>query len=78
MVVWGAGIIVAIYVLGGAVLGGELIAALVLLAWLGGAGFGLLSAARRLKALLLREPRARRRGFGDHRWSDGYPDRQNP
>ncbi len=38
MVVWGAGIIVAIYVLGGTVLGGEPMAALVLLAWLGGAG----------------------------------------
>jgi hypothetical protein len=78
MVVWGAGMLVAVWLMGGRVLAGEAVAALVLLVWLAAAGFGLLSAGRRLVALVMREPRARRRGFGEHRWSDGVSDRQDP
>jgi len=75
MVVWGAGILVAVYLLGGRVLAGEAIAALVLLVWLGAAVFALRAAARRLAALLLGETRVRPRAAREHHWSDGVSDR---
>ena len=48
MVLWTAAILVAIWMLGSAALGGEPAAAVFLAIWVAAAGFGLYSAGRRL------------------------------
>lgn len=78
MVFWAAGMLVALYLFGGRVFAGEPEAALFLMAWLLAAGFGLRAAALRLWTLLVRAPRPRPREFDNHRWTDGYSDRQDP
>jgi hypothetical protein len=70
MTFWTSAILVALYVLGGRVLHGDLPAALVLVIWLAAAGFGLWSAARRLYQLLV-VGRTPRRPIRRHRWQDG-------
>ena len=70
MTLWLAAILLAVWTMGEAALSGEAGAAVVLLLWVGAALFGLVSAGRSLRALLLgerREPRANR----NHRWNDG-------
>ena len=57
---------------GGRALRGELPAALVLLIWLAGAGFGLLLAARRLLQLIL-TGKALPRPMRHHPWREGMP-----
>ena len=48
MVLWTAAILVAVWMLGSAALGGEPAAAIFLAIWVAAAGFGLYSAGRRL------------------------------
>ncbi len=71
LVVWTAAILVVLWLLGGAVLRGELGGAPFLLIWLGFAGLGLYAGLRRLQALLgltaPPAPPAARRG---HVWTD--------
>jgi hypothetical protein len=75
LVFWLAGIFVALRMMGGAVLEGEPVAALVLALWLGAAGLGLYHGMQRLFGLLLGE----RRGGGPrpphprHDWRDDMP-----
>lgn len=71
MTFWASAILVAVWNMGDAALSGEPAPAIFLLVWLVAAGFGLLSAGRRLKRLLLKEkapPPQPRRG---HSWNDG-------
>lgn len=70
LVFWTAGILVALWTFGGLVLEGEFAVMLPLGIWLAAAGFGLVSGARRLRQLLLREPVPPRRN-PRHRWDDG-------
>lgn len=70
LVFWTAGILVALWTFGGLVLDGEFGVLLPLGIWLVAAGFGLVSGARRLRQLLLREPVVPRSN-PRHRWDDG-------
>lgn len=67
---WTAAILVALWSMGHAALAGEPAAALFLAVWLVAAAFGLVSGARRLRALLLDEPTPRP-PLRNHRWNDG-------
>lgn len=71
LTVWASAILVAIWHLGGAALSGEAGAAAVLLLWVGAAGFGFVSGARRLRSLLLNETPAPRQPSRNHAWRDG-------
>ena len=57
LVVWGAGMLIAIWSLGAAALQGEVGAILFLAIWLAGAAFGLVAGARKLRGLTFGEPR---------------------
>jgi hypothetical protein len=70
MTFWLAAILIAVWTMGAAALAGEPMAAIVLLVWVGAALFGLVSAGRSLRALLLGE-RPQRRPHRNHRWNDG-------
>lgn len=70
MVVWTAAIIVAVWLLGSAALGGEVAAAVFLAVWVCAAGFGLVSAGRRLVSVLMPGREARRPD--GRRWDDGF------
>jgi hypothetical protein len=70
MTVWLAAILIAVWTMGEAALSGEPGATIVLLLWVGAALFGLASAGRSLRALLLGE-RAAPRPLRNHRWNDG-------
>lgn len=74
MVFWLAGMIVAVYVLGGQAVGGEIVPAIFLIVWLGAAALALRAAGRSLVARLT-EPEAPRRTRAQrgHGWSDGFP-----
>lgn len=70
MTFWLAAILIAVWTMGEAALGGEPGPVVILLLWVGAAVFGLVSAGRTLRARLLGErpgPRAHR----NHRWRDG-------
>jgi hypothetical protein len=70
MTFWLAAILIAVWTMGAAALAGEPAAAIFLLVWVGAALFGLVSAARSLRALVLGERRAPRPNR-HHRWNDG-------
>ena len=70
MTFWLAAILTAVWTMGAAALSGAPMAAVVLLVWIGAALFGLVSAGRSLRALLLGE-RPERRPHRNHRWNDG-------
>lgn len=76
MTFWLAAILIAVWTMGEAALSGEPTAAIVLLLWVGAALFGLVSAGRSLRALVLGDrpaPRLHR----NHQWNDGL-DRPAP
>jgi hypothetical protein len=77
MTFWLAAILIAVWTMGTAALSGEPMAAIVLLVWVGAALFGLVSAGRSLRTLLLGE-RPQRRPHRDHRWNDGLEDPAPP
>jgi hypothetical protein len=70
LVFWTSAILIALYVFGRQVLQGELQVALFLIVWLAAAGFGFLSAARRLTQLIM-TGKAPPRPLRNHRWRDG-------
>ena len=70
MTFWLSAILVAVWTMGEAALSGEPGAAIVLLVWVGAALFGLVSAARSLKATLLGERKVRK-PYRNHHWNDG-------
>jgi hypothetical protein len=70
MTAWAAAILVALWSLGAAALSGEPGAAVFLAVWVAAAGFGLFSAARRLRQRLLSETQPRRPNR-NHQWRDG-------
>lgn len=70
---WTAAIFVAVWSMGRAALTGEPAAAVFLAVWLAAAGFGFVSGARRLRALLLKQPQVRPPSR-NHRWNDGVDD----
>ncbi len=76
MTFWLAAILIALWTMGAAALSGEPVAALILLVWVGAAVFGLISAGRSLRALLLGE-RPEPRVSRNHGWNDGL-DRAAP
>jgi hypothetical protein len=80
LVFWSAGILVVIYGLGAAVLGGDPIAVLMMALWLAGAGFGLWSGSRKLRQLLM-ERETPSRPARNHEWTGDIadpPERQQP
>ena len=70
---WTSGILVALWQLGAAALGGQPGAVLSLAFWLAAAGFARWNGGRHLKALLMDE-RAPARPAPDHTWRDGKGD----
>lgn len=70
MTFWLAAILIAVWTMGGAALSGEPGAAIVLLIWIAVALFGLVSAGRSLRAVVLGERRVRPT-YRNHRWNDG-------
>lgn len=71
LVIWTAAILVVLWLIGGAVLRGELGGAPFLLIWLGFAGFGLYAGLRRLQTLLgVLAPPAPPAGRSGHVWTD--------
>jgi hypothetical protein len=71
LVIWTAAILVVLWMLGGAVLRGDLGGAPFLLIWLGFAGLGLYAGLRRLQTLLgLIEPPGPPAGRGGNVWTD--------
>jgi len=70
LVIWTGGMMVVLYGLSRAVAGGEPMAMLIMTLWLGGAGFGLLMGARKLRDLLLTPGSLPRKGK-DIAWNDG-------
>jgi hypothetical protein len=70
LVFWTAGILIALYLLGGLVLRGELVPGLVLVAWLAAAGYGLVAGVMKLRALILHGKRPSKL-LRDHAWKDG-------
>jgi hypothetical protein len=76
IVIWTAGMILAVYTIGGAALEGAIAPAVFLVVWLAVAGLGLYNAGRRLAEMLLGE-RLRadppRRESGRHEWRDDMP-----
>lgn len=76
LTLWSAAILVVLWMLGGAMISGDLGAAPFLLLWLGFAGLGPYAGLRRLRALLgLSGPPAPPRPADPrrHRWEDGIP-----
>jgi len=70
LVIWAGGMMIVLYGLSSAVASGEPMAMLFMTVWLGGAGFGLLMGARKLRGLLLTPGGLPRRGR-DTAWNDG-------
>jgi hypothetical protein len=77
LVIWAAGMMIVLYGLSRAVAGGEPMAMLIMTLWLGGAGFGLLMGARKLRQLLLMPGVPPRKGR-DRAWNDGLRDGDGP
>lgn len=77
LVVWTAGILIVLVMLGGGLMSGDYGAAPFLLLWLAFAGFGLYAGIRRMQALLRLGPPPEGPGAGDvaPRWNDGMPRR---
>ncbi|MFO1208373.1 MAG: hypothetical protein U1E40_04030 [Amaricoccus sp.] len=73
MVFWAAGMVVVVWNLGASALQGEAMPALFMAAWLVAAGAGLVSAGRRLLALLSGPAPGPRRSTREHAWDDGIP-----
>jgi hypothetical protein len=71
MVVWTAAILVAVWLLGAAALGGEPAAAVFLAIWVGVAGIGLVSAERHVAAAFRAPPARRTELPRNRRWDDG-------
>lgn len=74
MVFWAGGMMIMVIALGGAALAGDLAPLLFMVVWLVAAGFGLLSAGRKLRRLLLRDGPARRPPLSQP-WNDGVTER---
>ena len=70
LVIWAGGMMVVLYGLPRAVAGGEPMGMLIMILWLGGAGFGLLMGARKLRDLLHTPGGLPRKGKVI-RWNDG-------
>ncbi len=70
LIFWMGGMLVVIYGLGSAALGGELGASLMILAWLAAAGLGLYLGAKRLKQLLTGDEAPPRAPGRNHEWDD--------
>jgi hypothetical protein len=71
LVIWGGAMLVALFMLGAALLRGDYGAAPFLVIWLGGAGVGLYAGVRRLQTLLgLAEPPRPVPQSGRHGWRD--------
>ena len=71
LAVWTAMILVVLWLIGGALVAGDLGAAPFLLIWLGFAGLGLYAGVRRLQTLVgLVPPAAPPAGRKDHVWTD--------
>jgi hypothetical protein len=76
LIIWAGGMMVVLYGLSRAVASGEPMATLFMTLWLGGAGFGLLMGARKLRELLLNPGGLPRRVRGPD-WNDGVPPDRN-
>lgn len=75
LIIWAGGMMVVLYGLSRAIASGEPMATLFMTLWLGGAGFGLLMGARKLRELLLNPGGLPRRVRGSD-WNDAVsPDR---
>jgi hypothetical protein len=72
LVLWTAGILIAVWSMGAAALDGEPKALIFLAVWLVAAGFGLVSGVRRLVQMLMAE-KPPPRSMPNHRWDDGLP-----
>ena len=73
LVFWCAGILVVIFGLGSAVVGGEPLAVLIMTIWLAAAGFGLWSGSRKLRQLLMHGD-SPPRTTGRHEWTGDISD----
>lgn len=74
LVFWAAGILIVVWGLGGAVLDGNLEAAVVMAVWLTAAGLGLVAGGRRLRQMLRNDGRPPPKGVRNHQWKDGFDD----
>jgi len=74
LVFWGAGILVVVFGFGAAVLGGDMLAVLMMALWLAAAGFGLWSGSRKLRQLLM-EGASPPRPARNHEWTGDLPER---
>lgn len=73
IVVWTSAILVAIWIMGGAALRGEIVPLVFLVAWIAAALFALRSAVRKLLRLLVGGG-AERKPHPRHHWEDGIDD----
>jgi hypothetical protein len=70
---WASAILVAVWHMGSAALGGEPEAVIFLVVWIAAAGFGLWNGGHHLKRLLFDE-KAPPRPVRNHGWNDGFDD----
>ncbi len=73
LVFWCAGILIVVYGLGSAALGGDLMAVGMMTLWLLAAGFGLYSGGRKLRQFLLNETPAPP-AVRNHSWTGDLPE----
>ena len=73
MVLWAAGMVVVVWSLGASALAGELVPVVFMAGWLAVAGIGLVSAGRRLVALMSAPEPGPVRSQREHAWDDGIP-----
>ncbi len=78
LIVWMGGMLVVIYGLASAALGGEFGASLMMLAWLAVAGLGLYLGARRLRQLVAGVDAPARAPGRNHDWNDDVATPQPP
>ncbi|MFO1142065.1 MAG: hypothetical protein U1E59_06690 [Amaricoccus sp.] len=73
MVLWAAAMVVVVWSLGAAALAGEAAPAVFMVGWLAVAAIGLVSAGRRLVALLTAPDPGPTLSRREHAWDDGIP-----
>ena len=74
MIFWAGGMMIMVVALGGAAMAGDLAPLVFMAVWLVAAGFGLASAGRKLRQLLMRDGPLRRPS-ADQPWHDGMTER---
>lgn len=74
MIFWAGGMMLVVIALGGAALSGDFAPLIFMAVWLVAAGFGLVSAGRKLRRLLLRDGPVRRPPVSQP-WNDGVTER---